>query len=72
VSEKYKKFIESKNVDTHKGDQFSAKDLQIMVKKMPQFQKELTMFASQMNMASDCLQVYKRIDRLCAVEQVIL
>lgn len=58
----------SKNVQKSKSN---IKDLQLMIKKMPQFQKQLTMLDTQINMADDCNKKFKRIEKLCEVEQVI-
>lgn len=41
-----------------------------MIKKMPQYQKQLTMLDTQLNMADDCRKEFTRIDKLCEVEQV--
>jgi hypothetical protein len=60
--------VESKGV-TSKAD-VGVRDLQMMVKKMPQFQKELTSFSAQLSMAGDCMKAFEQIKNLCAVEQV--
>ncbi len=59
----------SKNVNKGKSN---IKDLQLMIKKMPQFQKQLTMLDTQINMADDCNKKFKRIEKLCEIEQVII
>ncbi|CAL8101463.1 unnamed protein product [Orchesella dallaii] len=66
VPEEYKKFLESKNIHSNKTN---IKDLQLMIKKMPQYQKQLTMLDTQINMAADCNSAFKRIEKLCEVEQ---
>lgn len=58
----------SKNVNKSKSN---IKDLQLMIKKMPQFQKQLTMLDTQINMADDCNKKFKRIEKLCEIEQVM-
>ncbi|ODM98285.1 Syntaxin-binding protein 1 [Orchesella cincta] len=66
VPEEYKKFLESKNIHSNKTN---IKDLQLMIKKMPQYQKQLTMLDTQINMAADCNSAFKKIEKLCEVEQ---
>lgn len=43
-----------------------------MIKKMPQYQKELNAYALHFNIAEQCLDAYKResVEKLCSVEQV--
>lgn len=57
----------SKNIQSNNS---TIKDLQLMIKKMPQYQKQLTMLDTQINMADDCNKAFKRIEKLCDVEQV--
>ncbi|OXA64287.1 Protein ROP [Folsomia candida] len=69
VSDDYQDFAKSKNIETPDGQQVGLRDLQMMVKKLPQYQKEMTMFATQISMASDCMKVYERIKNLLLLEQ---
>ena len=45
-----------------------------MIKKMPQYQKELNAYALHFNIAEQCMNTYNRDsgEKLCSVEQVIL
>jgi hypothetical protein len=47
--------------------------LRLMIKKMPQYQKELNAYALHFNIAEQCMNAYNRElgEKLCSVEQVI-
>uniref|UniRef100_A0A8R1XVC7 Acetylcholine regulator unc-18 n=1 Tax=Onchocerca volvulus TaxID=6282 RepID=A0A8R1XVC7_ONCVO len=68
VTKGLKKF--SENNAGMKADAKSIKDLSMMIKKMPQYQKELNKFNTHFHLAEECMHKYQQgIDKLCKVEQ---
>ncbi|RMX46919.1 hypothetical protein pdam_00022114 [Pocillopora damicornis] len=69
VNSQIKDFAADKKIST--SNKTTMKDLQVILKKMPQYQKEVSKFIVHLHLAEDCMKQYNQtaLKDICAVEQ---
>jgi len=68
VTKKFKEFTDTKRLKT--VDKTSVRELSQMIKKMPQYQKEISRYSTHLQMAEQCMErCTKYVNTLCRVEQ---
>ena len=71
VAEKLKSFAENKRVRTSAKP--SLRDLSVLMKQAPQYQKELSRYSAHFSIAESCMTFFNgHVSKLCRVEQVCL
>ena len=72
ITAEFKAFSERKKVGMRQDrEKTTIRDLHLMIKKMPQYQKELNQYGVYLHLADEAMTFYKQnqIEKLCAVEQ---